>query len=737
MGCKHSAPVEQKPLQKMMDRPATMPPPVVQSTYDISPEVLMEMDVTSIVHCVKKIPMPKSSSPVSCISETSCPVILAPFHYKGEFENDGQFMLPIVAVSRIEFGRVLCLGSFEIFSLCDEKHNDYVLFLEKAMRWVGGPNPEQRNVLVSNNLGNITDRILYNLRELGFGFEIMTEDMPTDFSKYSFLMLESSFPKTNGIYDFIFNGGGLICGASPPGTKNRFNMNSVISKVGVGFPNASFELISDFSPSDENDDNNNEKFFQLPFKFSDLWAQTLPSLIQSTEKLFSSKKSFDTKKVDSILTLLRYDIELLNVGQLPELVNLNDSAISYLQKTEYEQNGVICADEIQAIIALVATESFLKMSAHDLSQFDVGSLFPGVSNQFLDEKLIHLSIKDQKWYSVGLWLPAGVVSFISFTKFSENIVIQIGSHPDFIVDKKGPWKRWPSIVLTYEVTKPQIEISSPYGGMVYFLTKKKNLEKSIKFTASFTDICKCPQYNIKKPKKWIKVMDNMVPWAEILCTHVIFTVPSQIARNSPSLDNFAQFVDEMTIYIKNFLLAHLDDYQFRVVFDVELPKEGFICGYPIVLDINIAPIILGPIKPSKEIFLLFTLISLTTLPENVFTHKFEVALASTTTAFAFKKKWPDVDPLKYLEDNDNQLIRDFFKVLESKGESVFQDTNYDIQENITKLGEMNQLDASKYYIKQLSKIAKEEYQFVVEQENTDNVTRSPFMLHSQSDESSV
>ena len=207
MGCKHSAPVEQKPLQKMMDRPATMSPPVVQSTYDISPEVLMDLDVNSIIKCVTKVPMPKSSSPVSCLSETSCPIILAPFHYKGEFENEGKFMLPIVALARIEFGRVLCFGSFEILSLCDESKSDYVLFLEKAMRWIGGPNPEQRNVLVSNHIGHMLDKILYNLRELGFGFEIMKEDMKIDFTKYSFLILESSFSKTEGLYDYIIGGG--------------------------------------------------------------------------------------------------------------------------------------------------------------------------------------------------------------------------------------------------------------------------------------------------------------------------------------------------------------------------------------------------------------------------------------------------------------------------------------------------------------------------------------------------
>lgn len=731
MGCKHSAPVEQKPLQKMMDRPQTMSPPVIQSTYDISPDELMRIDVDSIIHCVKKVPMPESSSPVSCLTETSCPIILAPFHYKDEFENDAQFILPILGISRIEFGRVLCFGSFEILSLCDENDSDYVLFLEKMMRWVGGPSPDQRNVLVSNHLGHLQDGILYNLRELGFGFEVMTDDMKINFPKYSFLILESSFSKTDGIYEYIMGGGGLICGASPAGTKNRFNMNSVLSKVGIGFPNASFELITDSTSNS----NNSHNFFQLPFNFDDLWRQTLPTMVQNAEKLFASKKNFDTQKIDSILTLLRYDIALLNVGQCPELANLNDSAISYLQTTDYEQDGTICADETQAIIALAATESFLKMTPHELSQFDVGSLFPGISNQFLDEKTIRVCIRDNKWHSVGLWLPAGVVSFISFMKFSENIIIQIGSHPDFIVDKRGPWKRWPSIVLTYEVTKPQIEISSPYGGMVYFLTKEKNLKKPIKFSANFTDICKCPQYNIKKPKKWEKTVDNMVPWSEILCAYIIFTVPSHIARNSPSLDSFTQFVDEMIIHIKDFLVIALDEYHFRLIFDVELPKEGFICGYPIVMDLATAPIIFGPITPSKELFLLFVLIAITALPENLFTHKLEFAIATMATAFSFKKKWPKCQPLTYSDKMNEPLVKELYQVYDSKGVTVFQDTNCEVQENISKLGQMSQSEASLFYLNLISKSAKEDYKFTLGLENSDSLSNSAFVLHSQSDES--
>ena len=72
--------------------------------------------------------------------------------------------------------------------------------------------------------------------------------------------------------------------------------------------------------------------------------------------------------------------------------------------------------------------------------------------------------------------------------------------------------------------------------------------------------------------------------------------------------------------------------------------------------------------------------------------------------------------------------------LESKGESIFQDTNYDIQENMLKLNGMSQVEASNYYANNLSKLAKEDYHFTIEQ---DNLSRSLSILHSQSDESSV
>ena len=81
------------------------------------------------------------------------------------------------------------------------------------------------------------------------------------------------------------------------------------------------------------------------------------------------------------------------------------------------------------------------------------------------------------------------------------------------------------------------------------------------------------------------------------------------------------------------------------------------------------------------------------------------------------------------------LVKELYQVYDSKGVTVFQDTNCEVQENISKLGQMSQSEASLFYLNLISKSAKEDYKFTLGLENSDSLSNSAFVLHSQSDES--
>lgn len=749
MGAKNSAPVAQKQATQMVQKPVlnNMTKQNV-NIFDLTSEELMEFDISTILHEVDRIPKPKTATPIACLVETSTPILLAPFRLTSDLagQEEEHFNLPIFAISRCELARVMCLGDGEILALCNENVDTYVLFLEKMMKWIAGTHPLVRTALVSNHLGDLSDAILYNMRALGFGFEMLTDDMSIDYSKYAFVIAESSFDRLDGLDVFLSNGGGILCIPSPPNTKNRFNINSVISQFGLGFLTSPFEFLNQnddfqevslhsesFSHDDEQDSNLN--YFKTAVPFELLREQIFPILLKAAMKLITKDGFVNVALFDTMVRLIWHNIELLNPGQCEELTAFCDATLQYLQFTNYQVDGIICPNPVQGIAVMALTEAFSKMSSHEASQYNVGSLFPGISNQFLDEKMIQVTIRDNRWYSNGFYLPPGAIGLISFPKFAPNLFVQIGCHPQFIGDKPCPWKRWPMITIKYEVERPQIEIVSPYGGLIYFYTNQKDLPKPIKFAATLIDVARCPFYNIKKPKKWEKTMDNDVPWAEIEFQYIAFSVPSFIARQSPDLDNLASFLDEMVDVITRFYSNPLVSLHYRVVFDVELPTEGYVCGYPIVMDFAVAQAVFGEIRPSKELFQMLMLIGIYNLPENMFTNQFEIGLASASALYALSKKFPQIQPFEYI-DGAAGSAKEFWAILQNKGETIFKTVHEEINSKKLELKHLSQTEAADYYLTSLSKLADEDYSHI-NKLITGYGSNFSFILQSQSGDDSL
>ena len=805
MGCQHSS-VAVEPPRKMSERPSTLRvPPFYSGDYEIDPEELLKFDLRMILNKIKKIPRPKYIHPIACIGEMSNPLILEKVIID-EDQNPIEVIFPAIGFARLEMGRVLCLGSFEILALCDESDENYVLFIENLLRWAGGPNPMVRNALVSNGIGEYSDDILFNLRGLGYALEIMKDNMVIDYTKYSFLIVESAFQNTDGMVDFLINGGGLIVAPSPTDAKNRFNINSVISQAGIAFPihdlgyvhhaidtsrnridqnlkklneqqyeqedneeffdikndqnnpgiesveiendtneingnNEKENLNEDLNGNEinassaqnlnenlkqndnEHSENNKDEIFNYiaTTKFDDLRKFTFISLlknpldcINSANKKKISQQDF-LEKIDSMLSSIRLDIELLNRGQCGQLSYLCDSILTYLNNSEYEKDGTICTEPLQAMLAMIVTESFLKMESNELGQFDLGQIFPGVTHQYTEEASIHVTLKSNKWYSSGLWLPPNVISFVSFPKYADDIFIQVGSHTEFIA-RPGPWKRWPSVVLTFEVTRPQIEIATPYGGMVYFFMKKPVTEKKpIKFRACFTDACLCPFYSVYNQAKWSKTLDNQVPWAEIQTKYAIFTVPTNIAKSNPKLDDFSILIDDLIMQVNRVFGVQNEDQQYRIVFDVEFPKEGYICGYPIIMNIDFAAPLFESNEPTSELFMLLTIIGLHCIHEGSLEHRFESALASAASGYAFIQKWSNINPTDYSQ-NKSRLFKNLFHILVKNGPNIFQTTNLSLKDS-RNAQHMTRSRGTKYFLKCLSTVTNEDLKSLLNDES--------------------
>jgi hypothetical protein len=94
------------------------------------------------------------------VSVTNAPDICAP---DGAPTN---IQLPLIALERLEFGRVVLLGSFEILTNCSADSEAHMIFCENLLRWAGGP-PIVRTALFYGFSESMSSHLISLLHGLG------------------------------------------------------------------------------------------------------------------------------------------------------------------------------------------------------------------------------------------------------------------------------------------------------------------------------------------------------------------------------------------------------------------------------------------------------------------------------------------------------------------------------------------------------------------------------------------
>lgn len=701
MGCKNSVPVQTSPaIQKMVDRPGNRSgaPPIMSNSMEIDPLELMKYDLRSVTNGVVLIPNVATWSPIMCLSELSTPVLIMPASFSGNLYP--QISLPTMALSRCQFGRVLAIGSMEVIEKCEPVNESYVIFLENILRWTAGPQPQSRIMLVLGIKKSHAMNMIKNMNGLGFGFEHKTSVTgEIDLTKYCGLIIQSDCQLTDKIYDFVVNGGGLLIFPTIHHSKHKYSINTVITQFGLAFPNFPFYI----EPTKDDS-------VSAQFPFHEIRQYTLSAII-STFCSTLNKKTIDMNAIDRLGTLLRYHLVMVQRGQCSELQKLAESCLEYLTHRSYYQDNMICSEPVDEMIGILMSESLLKMSANSLGYFNLGSIFPGNTIMLdLEEITVNLNITDNRWNSTGVWIPANCIATAVISKLIPNIVVQVGAHSSYIC-KRGPWKRWPSVSSSFDVGQNNFDIATPYGGMIYVINFDKEITKSIKLSITFPDVIKYPYYKIDKPKLWKKTQGNPIPWGEVEGNNIIFTALTRNIREIKNLDEFANTMDLFITDIRSFI-SNQETWKLRVVFDVEVPEEGHIVGYPIVMSLDECPNIFKYDDPSKEIFTLLYLISMTLLPRGLFDPMIEVIISCSAAASCFMNKWPMYNPLDYLPFAPTQTMTDFMNIIKTNGIQVIQASLSSVVEQFTKRNTTT-IENFRTLIQEMSSRAKKDYSYII------------------------
>jgi hypothetical protein len=200
-------------------------------------------------------------------------------------------------------------------------------------------------------------------------------------------------------------------------------------------------------------------------------------------------------------------------------------------------------------------------------------------------------------------------------------------------------------VTHFKFVTPEIEIASPFGGIVYITAQ--DVIDPVAVDVTLRNVARHPLYALGDRDSWEDTKDCPAPWAEIETHMVIFTVPTRYFQD---LDNFEIVIGQIDRLIVSDLrfLSDMAVAPYRVVFDVDIaqrePEEG-----PIYVQVGCGSVLFTSMDPSSDLFTLLNLIGRRSLPNPGLPNHVRDGLAILAAISAIREKWPEHRLLTRLE----------------------------------------------------------------------------------------
>jgi hypothetical protein len=206
------------------------------------------------------------------------------------------------------------------------------------------------------------------------------------------------------------------------------------------------------------------------------------------------------------------------------------------------------------------------------------------------------ALPSKNWISTGLYAPPGKDFTIKVPEGVENVSVQIGSHDDEL-NGLSEWKRVPNIVHFKKLTPGTNVVSSPYGGLIYFIPMMTNTpDQQVDF--SISGAIEAPYYEIGKTteQEWqnIKARGATTPFGELKGEKLIIALPSEYLLELEDPGRIMSLWDDIIMDYDR--LAGLDTQKempnkrhsipFRIVLDKQIKGGLMHAGYPIMVPIE-------------------------------------------------------------------------------------------------------------------------------------------------------
>ncbi|MCX7599577.1 MAG: M60 family metallopeptidase, partial [Armatimonadetes bacterium] len=209
------------------------------------------------------------------------------------------------------------------------------------------------------------------------------------------------------------------------------------------------------------------------------------------------------------------------------------------------------------------------------------------------EKMLQVDTGVPAWHSTGLYAAPGEVIEVEVpeTASVQGLSVQIGCHTDTLWHLDS-WARAPDIVRSFPLTAPLTRAASAFGGLIYLVVPDGcGLDR---LTVTIRGAVEAPHFILGRttPQEWRDAVRNRpAPWAELECSKVIITVPSENLRQLddpvPLMELWSSILDACASLAAVPLERVRPE---RFVTDVQISAGYMHSGYPIMTFLDVAPL---------------------------------------------------------------------------------------------------------------------------------------------------
>ena len=615
---------------------------VMSQKHVLSPKEMLIRNVSGILDGISSIPLLPDIDPVVTLTENAFPLVLCDYSF--DSQGDSKVILPVIAFSKSDAGKYAVFGSIDFLQHKMILKTEISALIENLAMWGTDYKMKTIKILLFGFQNSLSSSISADLASFGYTVEIGSTLPET--LQYDFIFMPThncDAASLQRIKEYATKGCVFLFISKKDETKEcRTVMNQFLSHTGIAIPICNLKPICEDTPSFSYNKLEEHTFAFLYHKYLNLLEQTDPPL----------------SDIDDIVACLRYYITAFSSNEETVAAEIVSKTWDYLIRENYYDNGIYCKTMTQCVLAVLLSDIVPYISPEKIVTSPAAKMFPGLCGEVECEvRKVKIKLPRNTMISTGMYLPPGHVATI---ESSSSVTIQIGSHEECLLEKRGEWKRWPIVTSLFNINEGKANVASPFGGIVYIGSQES---KSV--GVSFTGFCRYPRYSIRKDT-WTSTKGSQVPWGEIEMHNLTITLPTRYMLMIQDFDDTVSKLQHLIDTSLAFIGLKVCKCH-RIIFDADLVTQYPTYGENVVVLLTDLPNALDAQKPSEELLRIINLIVASSVPENVLDDDALIALSMIAACHAFSVQYPGCNPTNFI-DSLPTLFNELWSIASSKPE---------------------------------------------------------------------